>query len=91
MNLQMFMLKKIPKVNFNPTCLAVTSLDSSLKEDGNYYPQVFLKECNYIEKKVIRNINIILVTFLLLMSLMKNKLDWVQFFGKSIYLQNLIR
>ena len=91
MNLQMFMLKKIPKVNFNPTCLAVTSLDSSLKKDGNYYPQVFLKECSYIEKKVIRNINIILVTFLLLMSLMKNKLDWVQFFGKSIYLQNLIR
>ena len=91
MNLQMFMLKKIHKVNSNHTCLAVTSLDSSLKKDGNYYPQVFLKECSYIGKKVIRNINIILVTFLLLMSLMKNKLDWLKFFGKSISLQNLIR
>ena len=91
MNLQMFMLKKIHKVNSNHTCLAVTSLDSSLKKDDNYYPQVFLKEFNYIEKKVIRNINMILVTFLLLMSLMKNKLDWVKFFGKSISLQNLIR
>ena len=28
-----------------------TSLDSALKEDKNYYPQVFLKECNYIEKE----------------------------------------
>ena len=34
------------------TCLAVISLDSTLKKDGNYYPQVFLKECKYIEKKV---------------------------------------
>ena len=36
----------------NYTCLAVISLDSTLKKDGNYYPQVFLKECKYIEKKV---------------------------------------
>ena len=40
----------------NHTCLAVISLDSSLNKDGNYYPQVFLKECKYIEKKVIRHI-----------------------------------
>ena len=40
----------------NHTCLAVINLDSALKEGKNYYPQVFLKECKYIKKKVIRNI-----------------------------------
>ena len=39
------------------TCLAVISLDSALKKDENYYPQDFLKECKYIEKKVVRRIN----------------------------------
>ena len=48
--------KKIPKLDSNHICLAVISLDSSLKKDDNYYPQVFLKECNYIEKKVVRHI-----------------------------------
>ena len=32
--------KKIPKVDTNHTCLAVISLDSALKKDENYYPQV---------------------------------------------------
>ena len=32
-------------------------MHSALNKDGNYYPQVFLKECKYIEKKVIRHIN----------------------------------
>ena len=36
----------------NHTCLAVISLESALKKDENYYPQVFFKECKYIEKKV---------------------------------------
>ena len=50
--------KKIPKVSSNHhTCLVVISLDSTLKEDRNYYTQVFLKECKYIEKKLIRHIN----------------------------------
>ena len=49
--------KNIPKVNSNHTCLAVISLDSALKKDENCYPQVFLKECKYIEKKVIILIN----------------------------------
>ena len=35
--------KKIHKLDFNQTCLAVISLDSALKKDDNYYPQVFLK------------------------------------------------
>ena len=37
--------KIIPKVDPSHTFLAVISLDSTLKKDDNYYPQVFLKEC----------------------------------------------
>ena len=44
--------KKVHKVNSNHTCLAVISLDSAFNKDGNWYPQVFLKECKYFEKKV---------------------------------------
>ena len=46
--------KKIPKLDSNHTCLAVSSFDPTLKKDNYYYPQVFLKECKYNEKKVIR-------------------------------------
>ena len=49
--------KKIPKLNSNHTCLEVIRLDSALKKEGSYYPQVFLKECKYIEKKVMRHNN----------------------------------
>ena len=55
--------KKVPKVDSNHTCLAVISLDSALKKDDNYYPQVLLKECKYIDKKVIRYINDNLIDF----------------------------
>ena len=41
----------------NHTYLAVIGLHTALKKDENYYPQVFLKECKYIEKKVITLIN----------------------------------
>ena len=41
----------------NHTFLVVISLDYDLKKDENYYPQVFLKGCKYIEKKVVRHIN----------------------------------
>ena len=57
MKLPIFMIKKIPKVDSSHTCLAVISLDSAIKKDGNYYPQVLLKECKYNDKKVIRHIN----------------------------------
>ena len=52
-----FYYKEIPKMDSNHTCLAVFSLDSALKKDENYYLELFLKECKYIEKKVIRHIN----------------------------------
>ena len=41
----------------NHTCLAVISLDFALKKEQNCYRQVFLKEHQYVEKKVIRSIN----------------------------------
>ena len=43
----------ISKVDSNYSYLAVISLDSAAIKDGNYYPQVFLKECIYFEKRVI--------------------------------------
>ena len=52
-----FCNEKIPKVDCNHTCLAVINFDSALKKDDHYYPQAFLKECKYIEKKMIRHIN----------------------------------
>ena len=57
MKLQIFVTKKIPKVDASHTCFAVISLNSALKKDGNYCLQVFLKRCKYIDKKVIRHIN----------------------------------
>ena len=52
-----FYNKKIPKLDSNHTCLAVIRLDSALKKDDYYYPQVFLKECKYVEEKVVTHIN----------------------------------
>ena len=40
----------------NHTSLAVISLDPGLNKDGNYYLQVFSKECKYIKKKVVTKI-----------------------------------
>ena len=50
-----FYAKNIPKLDSNHTCLAMISLDSALKKVQNYLRQVYLKECKYIEKKVIRH------------------------------------
>ena len=52
-----FYNKKIPKLDSNYTFLVVISLDSALKKDDNYYPQVVLKDCKYTEKKVVRHIH----------------------------------
>ena len=42
--------KEISKADSNHTCLAVITLDSTLNKNGNYYPQLFLKECKYMKK-----------------------------------------
>ena len=49
--------KESPNVDSNYTCIAVINLDFILKKDESYYPQVFLKECKYVEKKIIRHIH----------------------------------
>ena len=55
--------KNFSQVGCNHICLAVISLDYALKKDYIYYPQVFLKECKFIEKKIIRQINENLIDF----------------------------
>ena len=45
MKLQILIIKKLLR------WLSVISLDSGLKKDENCYPQVFLRECNFNEKK----------------------------------------
>ena len=50
------MIKNFSKIDSNHTCLAEISLNSALNKHENYYLQVFLKECKYLEKKVIRHI-----------------------------------
>ena len=57
LKLQIFMIRKVLKVDSNNTCLAVITLDSALKKGENYYRQMFLTGCKCIEKKVIRHIN----------------------------------
>ena len=49
-----FYYKEIPKVDSNDTCLVLISLNFVLKKDENYYSHVFLKECRYTEKNVVR-------------------------------------
>ena len=44
------------KLGSNCTFLALISLNSALKEDENYYLQLFLEECIFFEKKVVRHI-----------------------------------
>ena len=48
--------KETPKLDSNHTCLARIILDSSLKKNDNHCHQMFLKECKYTEKNVIRYI-----------------------------------
>ena len=45
---------KIPKEDFQCICLSVILIDSIFRKGNNYYPQVFLEECNYVvkEKKI---------------------------------------
>ena len=44
-------------MDYNHTCLAVISLDFALNKGGNYYLQVFLKGCKYIEKNINDNLS----------------------------------
>ena len=48
--------KENSKVDSNHICLAVINLDSALKKDESYNPQMFLNKSKYINKKLIRYI-----------------------------------
>ena len=48
-----FQNNKIPKDNDYFTCLSVILLDSIfVNSNKKYYPQIFLKECKYVIKKI---------------------------------------
>ena len=49
--------KEIPKVGSDHTFLSVITLDSALKKNDSYYPQVCLRYLKHIEKKVIMHSN----------------------------------
>ena len=55
--------KEIPGLDSNHTYLAVVTLGSTLKKDDSYCWQVFLKECKYTEKIVVRHIHASLSSF----------------------------
>ena len=42
----------VPKENMYYTCIACITIDSVVKVNKKYYPQVYLEECNYKIKKV---------------------------------------
>ena len=43
-------------MGFDYFYLAVIMIDSALKNNENYYPHIFLKECKYFEKEAIRGV-----------------------------------
>ena len=42
----------VPKENMNYTCIACITIDSAMKMDKKYFPQVYLEECKYRVKKI---------------------------------------
>ena len=50
---------KIPEDNKYCTSLSAILLDSVVKIDHDYYPQIFLEECKYVvkKKKIMNTIN----------------------------------
>ena len=49
----------MPEENEYYTCLSVILLDSLVKIDNDYYPQIFVEECKYAvkKKKIMNTIN----------------------------------
>ena len=50
--LQIFIIKEIPKEKSPSKCLSIIILDSVIKANKKYYPQTFLEECKYVEEKI---------------------------------------
>ena len=47
-----FLSNSIPKENMHYTCIACITIDSVMKMDKKYFPQVYLEECKYKIKKI---------------------------------------
>ena len=47
-----FLGDEIPKENMHYTCIACVTIDSVMKTNKKYYPQVYLEECKYKVKKM---------------------------------------
>ena len=45
--------REMPMVDCNHGCSALITIDCALKNDEQYYLQVFIKECKYIDKEKI--------------------------------------
>ena len=46
-----FQGKKVPKENASYKCLSLIMLDSVIKVNKKYYPQIFSEECKYVIRK----------------------------------------
>ena len=44
--------KKMPKENTSCTCFSIIMLDSFIKAKKKYYPQTFLEDCKYEQKRM---------------------------------------
>ena len=44
--------KKIPKEKILCKCLSIIMVDSVIKANKKYYPQILLEECKYIQEKI---------------------------------------
>ena len=47
-----FLGNGVPKENMHYTCIACVTIDSVMKTNKKYYPQVYLEECKYKVKKM---------------------------------------
>ena len=47
-----FLGNGVPKENMHYTCIACITIDSVMRMDKKYFPQVYLEECKYKIKKI---------------------------------------
>ena len=46
-----FQRRKVPKQNVSYKCLSLIMLDSVIRVNKKFYPQIFLEECQYVIRK----------------------------------------
>ena len=47
-----FLGNDVPKENMHYTCIACITIDSAMRMEKKYFPQVYLEECKYKMKKI---------------------------------------